>query len=296
MTVIDDLSSTARSVLAELGSSLVTIGRDGRGSGIVIAAGKVLTNAHNLRDRTTLVTFPDGRAEQGTVVGADEDGDLVVLDVDTGSVAPAAWADQSSEQSPDAGDIVFALSRGGHRTRISYGMVSSVDVAFHGPRGREVHGGIEHTAPLVRGSSGGPVANAAGQVVGLNTHRTGRGFYVARPIDEALQSTIADLAAGKSVVRPRLGVALAPPEVAAKLRASVGLPEREGLLVRGVEPEGPAANAGIVEGDLLVAAGETALTSIEALHGVLTDVGETLTLTVVRGTDERTVEITFAKQ
>ena len=129
----------------------------------------------------------------------------------------------------------------------------------------------------------------------MNTHRTGRGFYVARPIDDALQSTIADLAAGKSVVRPRLGVALAPPEVAAKLRASVGLPEREGLLVRGVEPDGPAANAGIVEGDLLVAAGDTALTSIEALHDVLASVGETLTLTVVRGNDERTVEITFTK-
>jgi S1-C subfamily serine protease len=292
MTVIDDLSSTARSVLAELGTSLVTIGQDGRGSGIVIAAGKVLTNAHNLRDRTTLVTFADGRAEQGSLVGADEDGDLVVLDVDTGSVAPAAWA----EQSPAAGDIVYALSRGGHRTRISFGMVSSVDVAFNGPRGRQVHGGIEHTAPLVRGSSGGPVADAAGRVVGLNTHRTGRGFYVARPIDEALQSTVADLAAGRSVVRPRLGDALAPPEVAAKLRASVGLPERDGLLVRGVEPDGPAADAGIVEGDLLVAAGDVALTSIESLHDVLANAGETLTLTVVRGTDERTVEITFTKQ
>jgi serine protease Do len=292
MSLVDDLSSTARSVLGELGPSLVTIGQDGRGTGIVIAAGKVLTNAHNLRDRTTLVTFADGRAEQGSVAGADEDGDLVVLEVDTGTVSPAAWA----EQAPDAGDVVFALSRGGHRTRISYGMVSSVDVAFHGPRGRQVHGGIEHTAPLVRGSSGGPIANAAGHVVGLNTHRTGRGFYVARPIDEALQSTIADLAAGKSVVRPRLGVALAPPDVAAKLRASVGLPERAGLLVRVVEPDGPAANAGIVEGDLLVAAGDTALVSIEALHDVLANAGETLSLTVVRGNEERTVEITFTKE
>lgn len=289
MTLIDDLSSTARSVIARLDDSLVTIGQDGRGSGIVIASGKVLTNAHNLRDRTTLVTFGDGRAEQGTVTGADEDGDLVVLEVDTGTIAAAAWA----EDLPEAGDVVFALSRGGHRARISFGMVSSVDVAFHGPRGRQVHGGIEHTASLVRGSSGGPVANAAGRVVGLNTHRTGRGFYVARPIDATLQSTIADLAAGKSVVRPRLGVALAPPEVAAKLRASVGLPEREGLLVRGVEPEGTAAHAGIVEGDLLVAAGATPLASIEALHDILANVSEALSLTVVRGNDERTVELSF---
>ncbi|HEY0517945.1 MAG TPA: trypsin-like peptidase domain-containing protein [Ilumatobacteraceae bacterium] len=291
MPLIDELSTNAREVLAQLGDSLVTIGRDGRGTGIVIAAGKVLTNAHNLRDRTTLVTFADSRAEQGTIAGSDEDGDIVVLDVETGSVAPAGWSDQPTQP----GDVVFALSSGGHKVRISFGMVSSVDVAFHGPRGRQVHGGVEHTAPLVRGASGGPIANADGRVVGINTHRTGRGFYVARPIDDALRATIDDLAAGKSVTRPRLGVALAPPDVAAKLRASVGLPERAGLLVRGVEPDGPAANAGIVEGDLLVAAGDTPLTSVEALHDVLATAAETLTLTVVRGTDERTVEVTFPK-
>jgi serine protease Do len=284
-----ELSSAARSVVTQVGGALVSIGQDGRGSGIVIAAGKVLTNSHNLRDRTTLVTFADGRAEQGSVAGVDDDGDLVVLDVDTASVAAISWADRA----PEAGDIVFALSRGGQRTRVSFGMVSSVDLAFAGPRGRQVHGGVEHTAPLVRGSSGGPLTDAEGRVVGLNTHRIGRGFYVARPIDAALRATIDDLSAGKSVTRPRLGIALAPPEVAAKLRASVGLPERVGLLVRGVEPGGPAENAGIAEGDLLVAAGETPLDSIDALHEVLASAGETLTLTVVRGTDERTVVVEF---
>jgi S1-C subfamily serine protease len=289
MSTIDDLSSSARSVLSELGGAIVSIGQDGRGSGIVIAAGKVLTNSHNLRDRTTLVTFADGSAEQGSVAGADEDGDLVVLDVDTGSITPATWADRL----PEPGDVVFALGRGGQRARISFGMVSSVDLAFQGPRGRQVHGGVEHTAPLVRGSSGGPIAGTDGRVLGLNTHRTGRGFYVARPIDAALRSTIDDLAAGKSVIRRRLGVALAPPPVAAKLRASVGLPERDGLLVRGVEPDGSASNAGIAEGDLLVAAGDTPLVSIDALHDALAGAGETLSLTVVRGTGERIVVVTF---
>ena len=291
MSVIDDFSTTARSVLATLGDAVVSIGQDGRGSGLVISSGKVLTNAHNLCDRTTLVTFADGRSEQGSVSGSDEDGDLVVLVVDTGSVTPATWADQP----PAAGDVVFAVSRGGHRPRISFGMVSAVDSSFDGPRGRQVHGGVEHTAPLVRGSSGGPVADAVGRVVGLNTHRIGRGFYVARGIDASVRSTIDDLAAGKSVVRPRLGVALAPAEVAAKLRASVGLPPRDGLLVRGVEDDGPAAAAGIDEGDLLVAAGDTLLVSIEALHDALGVAEETMTLTVVRGTEERVVTVTFPK-
>ena len=75
MSALDELSTAAHFVLAELGGAIVSIGQDGRGSGLVIAAGKVLTNSHNLRDRTTLVTFADGRWVQGAVSGADEDGD-----------------------------------------------------------------------------------------------------------------------------------------------------------------------------------------------------------------------------
>lgn len=290
MTTIAELSTSARSILTNLGPAVVSIGQDGRGTGVVIAAGKVLTNAHNLRDRTTSVTFADGRTVQGSLSGADSDGDLVVLDVDTAEIAPATWADAG----PEPGDIVFALSRGGHRQRISFGMVTSTDLAFQGPRGRKVDGGVEHTAPLARGSSGGPLVDIAGRVVGLNTHRTGRGFYIARPVDDALKATIADLAAGKSVTRPHLGVALAPADVAAKLRRSVGLPEREGLLVRGVEADGPAARAGIAEGDLLVAVGETPLRTIDTLHDALAKAAESLTVTVVRGTEERTVVVSFA--
>ena len=67
------------------------------------------------------------------------------------------------------------------------------------------------------------------------------------------------------------------------------------MLVRGVEPDGPAANAGVAEGDLLVALGDSALDSLEVLHNALGAARETLTLTVVRGTDERVVTVTFTK-
>jgi serine protease Do len=273
MTLTTELSTSARSILTQLGDAVVTIGQDGRGTGLVIGAGKVLTNAHNLRDRSTSVTFADGRSVQGVIAGADSDGDLVVLDVDTATVTPASWA----AETPVAGDVVFAVSRGGNQSRISFGMVTSSDLAFQGPRGRKVEGGVEHTAPLARGSSGGPLVDAAGNVVGINTHRVGRGFYVA----------------GKSVARPHLGVALAPPVVAAKLRKSVGLPEREGLLVRAVEDGSPAAKASIAEGDLLVAIGDVALTSIDALYNALGAAGDEVAVTVVRGTDERVVTVSF---
>jgi serine protease Do len=292
MSLTTELSTSARSILTQLGDAVVTIGQDGRGTGLVIATGKVLTNAHNLRDRSTSVTFADGRSVQGVIAGADADGDLVVLDVDTATVTPATWA----EQTPAAGDVVFAVSRGGHQSRISFGMVTSSDLAFQGPRGRKVEGGVEHTAPLARGSSGGPLVDAAGHVVGVNTHRVGRGFYVARPVDSSLRSRIEDLSAGKSVARPHLGVALAPAAVAAKLRKSVGLPERDGLLVRAVEADSPAAKAGIAEGDLLVAVGDTALSSIDALYNALSDAGDEIAVAVVRGTQERVVTVSFATE
>src|SRR6478752_579793 len=98
------LSAAAKTAAAEAGPSTVAIGRHARGSGVVVAPDRVLTNAHNLRDRTTLVTFADGRAVQGRVVGTDPDHDLVVLEVATAGAPPLAWADHDLE----AGDVVFA--------------------------------------------------------------------------------------------------------------------------------------------------------------------------------------------
>ncbi len=288
MSAIDELGAAAAAALAAVDPSLVSIGQDGRGTGLVVGPGKVLTNAHNLRDRTTTVSFADGRRAQAALAGSDADGDLVVLDVDTADAPPVTWSDQAV----GAGTVVFALSRGGHRSRVSFGMVAAVDRTFSGPRGREIRGGLEHSAPLARGSSGGPVVDGQGQVLAINTHRSGP-FYLARPLDQTLRATIATLASGVSIERPRLGVALAPPEVAAKLRASVGLAARTGLLVREVQPDGAAARAGIQAGDLLVAAAGAALTDIGALNELLTPALEQLTMQVVRGTEERSVTVRF---
>ncbi|HEY4332960.1 MAG TPA: serine protease, partial [Ilumatobacteraceae bacterium] len=146
------LETAIRLVSAAAAGSVVSVGRDGRGSGFVVAQDRVLTSAHNLRDATVAVTFADSRAEQGRVHGVDADGDLVVLDVPTGDSPPLALAGDATE----LGTAVVALSRGGHRPRATVGFVSGVDQPFRGPRGRVVKGGIEHTAPLARGSSGGP--------------------------------------------------------------------------------------------------------------------------------------------
>ena len=96
MSTIEDLQTAVATVAEGVGPSIVGIGRETRGSGIVIADGKVLTNAHNLRGDEVTVTFADGRRTRGTVAGWDGDGDLAVIDVDTAGATPLEWADVAS--------------------------------------------------------------------------------------------------------------------------------------------------------------------------------------------------------
>jgi S1-C subfamily serine protease len=294
MGALDDLGDLVRAASASAGPSVVSIGRRGRGSGFVVAPGKVVTNAHNLRDRTTQVRFSDGRTVQASISGSDTDGDVVVLDVDTGDAAPLEW----SQEVVQVGDVVVAVSAGRHQQRVTWGQITASDRGFHGPRGRKIAGAIEHTAPAASGSSGAPVLDHNGKVVGLNTHRIDHGFYLARTADEQLRERIAAMGQGERYERIEFGVAIAPARVAAKLRRAVGLPERDGLLIHGVVEGSPADAAGITKGDLLIRAAQTDLLAVDDLFSVLADVtpGSTLTVDLVRGTDELSVEVRFPER
>ena len=288
MSVLSELQESVAAVAGAVGPSVVGIGSRLRGSGVVIADGRVLTNAHNLRGAEVTVRFADGRAERGSVKGVDWDGDLAVVEVDTTGAPAIAW----SAGNATIGSAVFAAAAtpsGG--PRVSFGFVSSVARAFRGPGGRRISGSVEHTAPLAPGSSGSPLLDADGALAGLNTNRVGEGFYLALPADAAFRARVDALARGESMDRPRLGIAVAPAHVARRLRRSVGLPEREGILVRGVEDGSPAEAAGIAEGDLLVAAGGTPITDVDALHELLRGATFPLELTLVRGAEERTVTV-----
>jgi len=289
MSVIEELQTAVSTVAASIGPSIVGIGRGTRGSGVVIAAGKVLTNAHNIRGDEVTVTFADGRRTRGTVAGFDGDGDLAVIDVDTAAAAPLDWADGADL---GVGTAVFGAgaSHGGG-TRVTFGLVSAIARAFRGPGGRRIDGSVEHTAPLAPGSSGGALLDASGRLVGINTNRIGEGFYLALPADAALRARVDALSRGESPKRARLGVAVAPSRVAREMRRSVGLPERDGVLVRGVEDGSPAAAAGIQAGDLIVEAAGRPVTDADDLHAALAASDFPFEVKLARGTDERTVKV-----
>ena len=294
MTVLDEIQASIKQLAETAGPSVVGIGqRWGIGSGIVLAEGQVLTNAHNVRGDQVVVTFADGRTAEGSVAGRDIDGDLAVIAVDTGTTPALPWADSATS----IGTPVFGLANpGGRGLRVTFGFVSGVERSFRGPRGRRITGSLEHTAALLPGSSGGPVLDAAGQLLGINTNRLGEGFYLAIPADETLRSRAGALARGESAAQPQLGVAIAPGHVAKRLRRAVGLPEAEGLLIRDVTDDSPAARAGLAQGDLIVAAGTGPVRTVDDLFDALQAArGGSLELQILRGADERTIQVTFGE-
>ena len=293
MTIFDEIQASIARLAEDAGPSVAGIGqRWGIGSGIVLGEGRVLTNAHNVRGSQATVTFADGRTAEGTVTGHDLDGDLAVIEADTGQAAALPWATAA----PAIGTSVFALANpGGRGLRVTFGTVSGIDRTFRGPRGLRITGSLEHTAPLLPGSSGGPVLDAQGQVLGINTNRLGDGFYLAIPADETLRGRVDALARGDSVRAPQLGIAITPGHVARRLRRAVGLPDTEGLLIRGVSEDSPAARSGLAPGDLIVAAAGQPVRTVDDLSGALQAAGETIELNVLRGTDERSIQVALGQ-
>jgi S1-C subfamily serine protease len=295
LSAITELQESIGAVAARVGPATVGFGRGwGRGSGVVVAPDRVATNAHNLRSDEVTVAFHDGRRERGRVAGIDADLDLAVVEIETGDAEPIAWDPEGD--APAIGTPVIALANpGGRGLRATPGFVSAASRSFRGPRGRRITGAIEHTAPLPRGSGGGPLVDLEGNLLGLNAIRLDGGLILAVAANANFADAVERLARGESLRRPRLGVAIAPAHVARRLRRAVGLPEREGVLVRSVAESSAAEQAGIERGDLIVRAAGEDVDGVDALYRALdaTSPGSPLELDVLRGAEERHVTVTF---
>ena len=295
MSTITEFQDAIGSVVARVGPATVGFGRGwGRGSGVIVATDRVVTNAHNLRSDDVAVVFEDGRRECGTIAGLDADLDLAVVEVATGDAEPVAQ--DPGREPPAIGTPVIAVANpGGRGLRATPGFVSAGSRSFRGPRGRRLTGAIEHTAPLPRGSGGGPLVDLEGTLIGLNAIRLDGGLILAVPAGAAFGDAVERLARGEAPRRLRLGVAIAPAHVARRLRRAVGLPDREGVLVRSVAGASPAERAGIERGDLIVRAGAEDVDGVDVLYRALDGVtpGAALELELLRGTDERRVSVIF---
>ena len=285
--MLDELARAARATVKDVGPSIVRLGDRHRGAAAIVVSGRrLITNAHNVEGDAVTIRTSSGTSLDARVAGIDEDLDLAVLEVE--EAGPACHI---TEEPCVAGSPVFAIGVGQSGPRVTFGLISSTGVALRGPRGRRMSGLVEHTAHLAPGSSGSALVDMQGRLVGMNTSRLGRGFYAAIPVDESLMAQVEKLATGESVQRPRLGVSIAPSWVAQKLRASVGLASREGLLVREVESDSAASEAGLHVGDLLLAVDGRPLADPEDLADVIDAAPGSMEIALLRGEAELIIRV-----
>jgi len=262
---------------------------DGSGSGVVITPdGFMVTSAHVVDGSSRGgASFVDGWETGFDVVGGDRLSDLAVLKLE-GSQAPAAELGDAS--SLEVGQLVVALGNPlGFSGSVTAGVVSALgrSIAASGQgHSRLVENVIQTDAALHPGNSGGPLADAAGRIVGVNTAvvgpMIGQGLGLAVPIDEATKAIIAELMKSGRVRRAYLGIAGGTRPLPPRLAEQLG--RDRGIEVVDVVEGSPARRAGIRPGDILVAVDSEPLSDARDLQRMMTGdrVGGSVDLTVIR--------------
>jgi S1-C subfamily serine protease len=269
-------------------------GRAGAGSGFVFTPdGYLLTNAHVVgRARAMRVTLADGSVHDARTVGVDPHTDLAVLRMAGGAPAHAELGDSSRLR---AGQLVVAIgSPLGFSFTVSAGVVSALGRAMRAASGRLIDGMIQSDVALNPGNSGGPLVDARGRVVGVNTAIIlgAQGLSFSVPIDTARWVIGALLTSGR-VKRAYLGIAAENRPIDQRLARAHDLGQASGVHVANVERRSPAEGA-LRVGDVLVRIDGAKVTSTDDVHRRLSQwpAGKPLALRVLRGRDVVTVTVT----
>ena len=266
-------------------------GRPRLGStGVHWRAGLVVTADHAVHmDDDVTVTCPDGRVVPASVAGRDPALDVAILRVNAPEVAVGDVADSEAIR---VGHLVMAL---GHGPRASWGVVSAIGEAG-GARGAA--GPLFHLdLTLYPGFSGGPLIDVHGRIVGMNTSGAARRLHVAVPA-AAVNRVVEEFVRRGRIPRPRLGVATQPVRLPEALRRGLDREQHTAVIVVDVQSESPAADAGLLIGDIIVALGGTPITGPADLRTVLRPerVGESLTVTVLRGGQPRDLPVVVGER
>jgi S1-C subfamily serine protease len=297
------VSSTLESLSGELARAVETAApsvvrvegrRRSASSGVVWSADGVILGSHHAvdADEEVPVGLHDGRTLAAKVVGRDPGSDLAVLRVEATGLVPPRWAEG---RSPRPGEIVLGLSRPGRSARARLGIVSAVAPEWRTPAGTRFESYLETDLPLHPGFSGGLLLAADGSALGANTAGVLRGTALAVPAAVVKRVVEALLAQGR-VRRGYLGIGTQPVALPAELRASAEQPSA--LIVLSVQPGSPAARAGILLGDVLLRAGDDALTHPAALLPSLDAdrVGRELSLRLIRAGEPRSVTLVVGER
>jgi S1-C subfamily serine protease len=267
----------------------------GAGSGVVITPdGYLLTNEHVVQHHDRVeISFDDGQTAQARVVGRDAATDLAVVRAEAASLP---YAELIESAPPRVGQLVVAVGNPyGFESTVSAGVVSALGRSLRSRHGRLIEGIVQHTAALNPGNSGGPLVDASGRIIGINTAiiamAQGIGFAVPAVTAEWILTEI--LAHGR-VRRVYLGLAGRDRQLERRLVRALELPVARAFEVVGREPDSPATAADIRLGDLIIGANGVPIDGVDALHRFLTrwPAGSPLTLEILRRTQRVAVTLT----
>jgi S1-C subfamily serine protease len=304
--LLDAYSQAVVHAAEAIGPSVVNIEvrrRDGRrqgsGSGFVITPdGFVLTNSHVVHGADRIeVVLGDGRRPDAHLVGDDPDTDLAVVRIYVPQVHPVRLGESKSVR---VGQVAIAIGNPyGFQCTVTAGVVSALGRSFRASTGRLIDDIIQTDAALNPGNSGGPLVNSRGEVIGVNTAviLPAQGICFAIGIDTAKYVAGWLIKDGK-IRRSQIGVGGQNVPLHRRLVRFHQLPSTSGVLVITVVPGSPAERAGLREGDVMLEFNGHPITSIDALHKLLTgdQIGVESRLTILRGTERLVLEITPGDQ
>jgi S1-C subfamily serine protease len=290
-----ELAATAE----RAGRSVVAVNARWRNasSGVIWRNGVVVTADHTIRREEEIrVTLPDGRSAAAELAGRDPGTDLAVLKVE---LADAPIARPSASDSIKTGNLALAIGRS-EQTGVSaaMGVVSNVSGPWHTWRGGKLDSFLRLDIGLYPGVSGAAVVDAEGKLIGVATAGLSRTSLLAIPA-ATIDRVTDELLRQGHIARGYLGVGLQPiplPEhLRTKLKSAEGGLAKGGLIVLSVEPDGPAGQAGVLIGDVLVTLDGTSVTGTDDVQEFLSGdrVGKPLTASLLRGGDliERTITV-----
>jgi serine protease Do len=298
-SILETISSEFASATEKVGSSVVAVHarRWMPTSGIEWKKGVVVTVHHGVqRDEDIKVLFGDGRTVSAKLAGRDPSTDIAVLTIEEGSsVAPQPGGDSTSLR---LGHLVLALGRTRRGDLVaSSGIIGGISGEWRNWRGGQLDQHIRLDLALYPGFSGGPLLNARGEVVGMNTRGLAHGRAVTVPV-ATVNRVVEELLEKGRIARPYLGIAMQPVEVPKNMRSKLATETRAGLLVVHVENGGPAEQAGVLLGDVIFEVSGKTVEHVDAIQDSLATatIGDVLRVRVIRAGEIKPVSITLGER